>query len=384
MKQINITSPIVGAVHIPNDLALYMYSPFPILVDCDTPTARLTLRISCAATRLSHDEVRSSYKNSFEFEASRIVQLVVPDVDDVFRMNLSQDGEASPYAMVNISLVTESELVAWSIELPALYGAADQTENRFDALVPTESRTRKLFVNYPQTLQIWRDISDEMLITGEFIDGDFYPALSLLPNANAMVEMDLMLHLKESQGQALDDALRLGVPAFISVSCRFGGYDNYFREVYYYWVRLIPDLTPRGEGTFLRWLHRDGTFGYWLFKNGSIRTNASGRNAFTRHVSGNPAEPVSGSYRNGAKLDFSEARQITLGTYCDTLDEYEYLCGLAESPVVERLITVSGEDAWQRINVVPGSYTRSQRFNTRSRQAFELTYELPERNTIRL
>lgn len=365
-----------GSVQIPNALAIYMYSPFPVIVQ-SLVQASVTLTLYNAATGMSHSETRKLRLGKCEFDIARTAQILAPDVEYVFRMNLSQDDEAAPYTTVKLELSAQDGTVLLTHTLFCMYGAQDQAEGRF---MP---QTRRFFVNYPQTLQIWKDSSDEMMVTGDYIDGDFYPALSLSPIALDMVEMDLMLHLGEQGGQGLRKALMSGKTADIDASCRFGGFDTLTAQDYYR-LRLVPDLAPRGTGTFLRWLHRDGTFGYWHFENGAMNTDAALRSAFNRKIKGNPAEAVDGAYRNSVKADFSEVRRVTVGTRCETSEEFDYLCGLVTSPVVERLIEVNGADRWQRVNVVPGSYARNMRFDTPSIQPFELAIELPQRNTVSL
>ena len=364
-----------GSVQIPNALAIYMYSPFPVIVQSFVH-ASVTLTLYNAATGMSHSETRKLRLGKCEFDIARTAQILAPDVDDVFRMNLSQDDEAAPYTTVKLELSAQDGTVLLTHTLLCVYGAQDQAEGRF---MP---QTRRFFVNYPQTLQVWKDSSDEILLSGDYLTYDFYPDLSM-PSAAAMVEMDLMLHLGEPSGTSLRNALLSGKTADIEASCRFGGFDTLTAQDYYR-LRLVPDLAPRGTGTFLRWLHRDGTFGYWHFENGAMTTGSGVRSAFRRHIDRNPAEPVSGAYRNGAKADFSESRQMALGTKCETSEEFDYLCGLVTSPVVERLIEVNGADRWQRVNVVPGSYARNMRFDTPSIQPFELAIELPQRNTVSL
>lgn len=363
-----------GSFRLPNTFAVYMYSPFPLIVE-SASLSDVNLHVTCAGR--SHTETRALFDGRAEFDLARIVQLLAPDVDGVFGMNLSPDGEACPYVAVEYELKTPDGAVLTTRSLWGLYGTLDQLDERFGP------QRRRVWVNYPQTLQIWKDSSDEMLITGDFIDGDFYPALSL-PQGAPMVEMDLPLHLGEGQGSALRVALNSGKAANIAMSCAFGGIDT-LEERDLYELTLVPDLTPRGAGTYLRWLHRDGSFGYWCFRNGALKADAAQRSAFSRHLDGNPAEPQGDRYRNGVKQDFREARQMSLCAQCETLDEFEYLCGLAASPVVDRMVILSdGSIRWQRVNVVPAGYARDVRYATPGLSDFEIVIELPERNTVTL
>lgn len=389
-----------GSLSLPNTFAVYMYSPFPVIVE-SASLASVEMYVYCRNTGRSHSEKRSLHEGRAEFDLSRIAQLLAPDVDDVFSMNPSQDGEACPYVSLEFDIEAPDGTVLSTQTLWGIYGAMDALDERFG------SQRRRIWVNYPQTLQVWEDSSEEMLITGDYINGDFYPSLSLL-DGTPMVEMDLQLHLGELGGQDLRAALKSGKTANVYASCAFGGIDT-LEEQDLYSLALVPDLTPLGAGTYLRWLHRDGTFGYWCFRNGALNADVGQHSAFRRHISGNPAEPQNGIYRNGAKQDFRATRRLSLGAKCETLDEFEYLCGLASSPVVERMVIVpveemlvSGDDLalldgdslqlmvargdirWQRVNVVPGSYARSVRRNTPSLQDFEIVIELPERNTVTL
>lgn len=394
------TGGISGSLQLPNPYAVFMYSPFPVIVtsgDMDS----VTLYVRCTDTGRGHSETRRLHEGRAEFDIARVAQLLAPDVDDVFSMNLSQDGEACPYVSLDIYVNSAAGDVLTTLTLWGVYGAMDALDERFGP------QRRRVWVNYPQTLQIWKDSSDEMLLTDDYINGDFYPALAL-PEGAPMTEMDLPLHLGEPGGLDLRAALKSGKTANVGVSCAFGGIDT-LEEQNYYSLALVPDLTPLGAGTYLRWLHRDGTFGYWCFRNGALRADAGRRTTFRRHVEGNPAEAVNDRYRNGMKQDFRAARQLSLGAKCETLDEFEYLCGLAASPVVERMVIVPLEQRlidvdglamldsnslrlmvqgeairWQRVNVVPGSYARSVRRNTPSLQDFEIIIELPERNTVTL
>lgn len=364
-----------GSVRLPNAYAVFMYSPFPIIVE-SASLASVDLYVYCYNNGRSHTETRSFYNGQAEFDLARIAQLLAPDVDEVFQMGVTQDGDVSPYANLEFELGTPDGEVLLTKRLAGIYGALDQTEARF-----TGKPSRRVWLNYPQTLQLWRDISDELLVSGPLVDGDWYPSIT---GDAAMYEMGLWYHVAQaSQASELYEHLKSGRSADVALSCLFGGTDTVASQNYYE-LTLVPDLAPRGEGTYLRWLHRDGTFGYWLFQNGALKTDAARGLSFARHIDGNPAEPVELLYRNRSRADFTEARQMSLGTLAGSAEEYEYLCGLVTSPVVDRLVTVKGKDRWQRVNVVPGSYSRSMRRDTPNGQLFELAIELPQRNTITL
>ena len=370
-----ITSPLTGAagtVQLPNLRAFYMFSPFPIIVK-STELSNVVLQVTCTTTGRSHSETRYLHDGAVEFDASRIALLLSQDVDEVFTMHPSQDDEACPYSALTLTL-TSGTTTLWSSLFFGVYGAMDQLEER------GRNERRRLWMNYPQTIQIWRDLSGEFWIESDQ-DGDRVLNLPTLPGV-PVVEMIATRHLSELP--KMTAALSDGLVQTMTVSTLFGGRDALTDERTWYDLTLVPDLSPRDSGTFLRWLHRDGSIGYWLFKNGALQTTAAQRSTFTRNLSGNPAEPVKDQYRNSIKADFVEARQMSLGAQCADLAEYEYLCGLATSPVVERLVTVDGQDRWQRVNIVAASYSRNMKFNTPRTQSFDVTIELPARNTVTL
>lgn len=370
-----MTSPLTGAagtVQLPNLRAFYMFSPFPIIVE-SAELSNVVLQVTCTTTGRTHSETRYLHDGAAEFDAARIALLLSQDVDEVFTMHLSQDDETCPYSALTLTL-TSGSTTLWSSSFFGVYGAMDQLEER------CRNERRRLWMNYPQTIQIWRDFSGEFWIESEQ-DGEAVLNLSTLQGV-PVVEMIADRHLSALPKMAA--ALSAGLAQTMTVSTLFGGRDSLTDDRTWYDLTLVPDLSPRDSGTFLRWLHRDGSIGYWLFKNGTLQTTAAQRSTFTRNLSGNPAEAVKGQYRNSIKADFVEARQMSLGAQCVDLAEYEYLCGLATSPVVERLVTVDGRNRWQRVNIVASSYSRNMKFNTPRTQSFDVTIELPARNTVTL
>lgn len=370
MTSINIGE---DTISLPNTYAVYMYSPFPIIITSDVHTS-VTMIVECAQTGLSHSETRRLYDSRAEFDLSRIAQILAPDVTGVFQMTEnSQEGDASPYVDLKITIESSSETL-YSLDLYALYGSLDQTESR------NMNQRRRLWVNYPQTVQVWREVDTESFLL--VLDGDWYPPVNVLDGVD-MIEMDLWREEPRAMPAKFVESVKAGNKTVVSPIVTFAGTDLVAGS-HYYDLTLVPDLTPRGEGTYLRWLHRDGTFAYWHFRNGSDKTDAVPHISFRRHISGNPAEAESGQYRNQDLADFTESRQMTIGTAADNAEEYEYLCGLITSPVVDRLVTVDGEDRWQRVNVAAGSYSRNTQYNTPNRQVFEVVITLPSRNTITL
>lgn len=392
---------------------VFIFSPAPIIINMpDAPDGyEVTLRCAVSELSRSYDEKRVIRGGKAHFEISRILQHLGPDVSDVFN-----DDRAPRAAYFTFAVrLTESATgtVLWSFPVfNALMGALDQGETYAYGTTPEAPITRRLWVNYPQTVII----ADNEVMRSSFIaldfSGEFFKFINQWDVAGSgtpvVGEVNLIERLHKAAtnvDNSLDGdtqaaaftaygKLTSGSPVVLGLSTRFRvtpeGHDSGDRAegitgLTMQHVKFIPDKAPRGEGTYLRWLQRDGSFGYWHFQNGDISVAAEEGNAFQRIILGNPAEAQNGRFMNPAHADFIETRTLALGTTVNDASEYDYLLGLATSPVVERFIEQSdGSHIWQRVNVAPGSYSRNRRRFTPRRSAFDITIILPQRNTIKL
>lgn len=372
---------------------VFIYSPAPVIVEMpDAPEGYpYTLTLTNQNTGQSYSEKRLIHNGEAHFEISRILQhLMSVEVADVFS---ASRGKLGAYDSFHMAVTEVEDRTTYDFYFHAIYGALDQLEGFSDIHASDEATPRRLWVNYPQTVRLQRSGMDDFYI--QLADGyKVYP--SGVSDEYVYYEVDLMHDLLDIpvnealyvwRGFLEGRTQTIGLSSNCSVS-RVDG-SHYIRD-YPTYVRFIPDLSPVGCGTYLRWLHRDGSFGYWLFKNGDLAVSSKADAKFTRTILDNPAEPSHGDTpyvfdRNPSRGDFSEARTLSLGTCVNNQEEFDYLCGLATSPVVDRyLVDEDGEAAWQRVNILPGSYSRSRRFDTPSRRAFEISIELPQRNTIKL
>lgn len=392
---------------------VFIFSPAPIIISMPDAPDGYEVTLKCAVSELSrsYDEKRVIRGGKAHFEISRILQHLGPDVSDVFN-----DDRAPRAAYFTFAVrLTESATgtVLWSFPVfNALMGALDQGETYAYGTTPEAPITRRLWVNYPQTVTV----ADNEVMGSSFIALDFSGESFKFINqwdvagsgTPVVGEVNLIERLYKAAINAdnsLDDdtqaaaftaysKLTSGSPVVLGLSTRFRvtpeGHDSGDRAtgitgLTMQHVKFIPDKAPRGEGTYLRWLQRDGSFGYWHFQNGDISVAAEEGNAFQRTILGNPAEAQNGRFMNPAHADFIETRTLALGATVNDASEYDYLLGLATSPVVERFIEQSdGSHIWQRVNVAPGSYTRNRRWFTPRRSAFDITIILPQRNTIKL
>ena len=359
-----------------------------------------------------------------EFDLSRTLQLLAEDVDEwtVLFGDRGEETSLQQYTLTVSYVDTDGRAYQLLNEtLRAMYGALDQGE------IYGEHTQRRLWVNFPQTFNLWKDANGEVA----FVTDDAYIFPSISPDKPCN-ECNLMNALSAVGERELIDSLRNGVPLRnLGLTWRSRIQDGTETQEELRTITLIPDCHQPGDGTYLRWLNRRGEMSYWLFTNSKLRVTTAQTDSFSRYYSGDPAALVSSVYQNSQKASYREVREMVLGAVGLSLDEFDDLCDLASSPVVERLMPqvtqedqgtdtifdggtalqeeepevviesgadldteIEGGDAktgkgttttrWQRVNVVAGTFERSIRRNTPSRQDLEIIIELPERNTIKL
>lgn len=409
----------------PNSVA-FMYSRQPVIVTFTSGATGVTavaIKTTCTTTKRTHTETRAPYSSKLEFDISRIMQLLATDVDEITK-RLANTGAslAEPFTL-EISY-TDAEgthdLLEEPAEITGMYGALDQGE------IYGEHTQRRLWVNLPQTLNLWRDAEGVV----QFVTDEAYLEPTLYTEKDCH-ECNLMSTLSALGETDTIRALRNGQPLRnLGLSWRSRIEEGAEETQGLRTITLIPDNSRRGDGTYLRWLNRRGEMSYWLFTNSKLRVSTSLQDSFMRYYEGDPATPKSGIFTNPQKASYREGREMILGAVGLSRDEFEDLCDLATSPVVERLMPdvaaedtdldtvydggdantesdiviesaagldteIDGGDAntgkaagvvnrWQRVNVVAGTFERNIKRNTPSRQDLEIIIELPERNTIKL
>ena len=408
-------------VGFPNNVA-FMYSPQIIRITGGVDSLKVTVKLTHMASGRTHSETRAFYAGAVRFDTSRIMQLLAPDVDTLFqRLDYENGPSLGEYFSL---LITYQDTDGYNYEIlerediVALYGALDQGE------IYGEHTQRRLWLNFPQTFNLWKDALGEAAFVLE--DAYVYPDTTGNTQCHECDLVGTMQALGDTAGLAKIIPGRpmrnVGLTWKTRIE-RGAEIPEEFRT-----VTLVPDDSK--DGTYLRWLNRRGEVSYWLFKNSQIRVTSAIDNNFERFYEDDPSTPVANAYSNSQKTDYREARELVLGACGLSYDEFEDLCDLATSPLVERLLpNVAEEDTevdivydggnaktksdvivesganqdteieggnartgrlaasqyvWQRVNVAAGSYNRSIKRNTPNRQELEFVIELPERNTIKL
>lgn len=380
---------ILGTLSYISPLA-FMYSRVPLLLDFVRPVGKLTVTVTNQDTGESFQETRSTYDNKASFDLSKIMQYLAPDPSSMLH---ESRGGLGVYTMFSASLSVGSNEV-WSHPFVGIYGALNANESyRYNSEGSRGPVNRRLWVNFPQTFAIQHDENEEYYYQTEegvriyldyMITDEFAYENNLLRSLGEQSDFDIdasrlldQLKLGNAQTIGISTSRALTAQALVVADTPF-------------WLRLHPDLTRRDAPgvTYLRWLQRDGSIGYWLFSSGELQTTAEETSSFERY---NENPNVSSHWGdvmhfdgNPLHADYAETRTLNLSAEIRNRDEYEYLCGLLTSPVVDRLVDSEGHEGWERVNIMPSSQGLSLRRDTPFSRALELAIQLPRRDTIKL
>ena len=425
MRTTNLTTTGPSALELtltyPDSVA-FMYSRQPLVITGrQTGSLAVIATLEARGSGLSHTERRAFYGGRVEFDLSRTLQLLAEDVDE-WTVLFGDRGEETVLQQYTLTVsYVDTDGRAYKLlneKLRVMYGTLDQGE------IYGEHTQRRLWLNFPQTFNLWKNQQGEFAFLVD--DAIFAPDWSRLPEA---AEVDFLSVVKAAGDEELLAKLKAGVPLRnVGLTWRHRIENGTATDQDYRAVTLVPDCSTRG--TYLRWLNRRGEFSYWLFKNSQIRVTSAVEGSFTRYYEGDPASPRYNVFQNPQKSDYREVRELVLGAVGLSRDEFDDLCDLFVSPVVERLmlpvpeedtelgLSLDGGDAsadsdihiqssadaenaldggdatfnateegpklWQRVTVAAGSYSRNIKRTTPNRQDIEVVIELPERNTIKL
>lgn len=418
MRTTQITTPETGTIQYPNGVA-FMYSRQPVIIQCGTNASYITtVKVTCETNGgASYTETRKMLKGRAEFDISRIMQTLARDVDGVLQRLDYESGAALAEVFSLEVTVSNNKVLTLQSDIQALYGALDACE------IYGQSTTRRLFVNYPQTLNMWKDSFGYFRVNiAGLTNTPPYSAASALCREvcpQAFLSSSILTALRNGQSMAGWTSwlyrLQEGVQS-----------TQQTRD-----ITLIPDTSPRGRGVYLRWLNRRGEVSYWRFDKTQIETAGAVSEAFRRHYEGDPAAPVDKVFLNEDKRSYEEQRRLGITTTGLSEEEFDDLCTLLTSPVVEMLYQAeeyvglglvvdggtaarvgessvdgqdstanlagldggsaqetqlyhSAEDRWIRVNVEGGTQGRRNRHSTPRLHDFEATLTLIQRNTARL
>lgn len=371
MRTQQFTDPTVGTVQYPNAIA-FMYSRQPVIVTCGNgANYEVTVTVTCTTNGgQSYTETRLMYNGRVEFDISRIMQVLAGDVDGVLqRLDYGEGRSLGEVFSLSVRVISIEVLNISDIQ--AMYGALDAGE------VYGAPITYRFFYNYPQSFTMWYDVADSFGVRfdGEDcevpVDAIGGPALSREVGISSWLSTNIAAKLRN--GRTIK-----GWTTWLYKIQDGSQVSQEARETV-----IVPDLSPKGSGVYLRWLNRRGGVSYWLFTRSKIRVMSSRVDEFTRYYRGDLTVPLNDAYRNPQKVSYRELREMTIGAVQLNNEEFEYLSDLATSPVVERLLDTNST-RWERVKVATTTFERDVKRATPSLQNLEVTIELLERNTIRI
>ena len=417
MRTTQIKSP-AGVIHYPNGIA-FMYSRQPVIIECGAGASyNTTVKVTCETNGgASYTETRRMLNGRAEFDISRIMQTLARDVDGVLQRVDYENGSALAEVFSLEVTIGNTKVLTLQNEIQALYGALDAGE------VYGQKTTRRLFMNYPQTFNIWKDAFGSFQTT-------FAGVTNTPPYSEAAARCREVCP-QTFLGAALLTALRNGQAVQGTTSWLYRLQEGVQSTQLTRETTLIPDNSPRGLGVYLRWLNRRGEVSYWRFDKTQLETAGAVSESFRRHYEGDPAAPVDKVFRNEDKRSYEENRRLGITTTGLSEEEFDDLCTLLTSPVVEMLyvaeeytglgLVVNGgtaaavgdgavdgqdaeanltgldggaaretqlhyseEDRWVRVNIEGGTQGRRNRQSTPRLHDFEATITLNQRNTARL
>lgn len=359
---------------------VFLYSKNTLTINC-SESSRVDgffFSVTNLDTGKKYTEQRYFFESSIYLNLGVIMRQVARDPTEIL-------GSLYPYVPLRVAIEDDKGEAWFSYEVTGIYGARNVGESYRFSITPSH---RRLWVNFPQTFTLFDDADDNQHY--RLSDGFKIYARNAAPG-RMIIEDDLLMSFdafSEAESSEAARHLRAGAPLIVGLSTRaaFTGTNAMIRgsEGLMYWLNLVPDLTPLDAPgrTYLRWLQRDGSFGYWLFHTGELGVTSAARNSFQRFYT------FPDFARNPRQADFTESRTLTLSATVNNQEEFDYLCGLLTSPVVDRLISVEDNvrtvNRWERVNILPSTQAYSKKFNTPRRRELEITIQLPDRDTITL
>ena len=314
MRTTTLTTPRSVRIDYPNSIA-FMYSRQPVIVTFPggaSDVESVTATVTCKSTGRTYSESRTPYDSRADFDISRIMQLLAPDVDLLFqRLDHNAGRSLSEAFTLSVSYRATNGNVQGIITeagITAMYGALDAGE------IYGAHNQRRLWVNFPQTFNLWTDEQGDTA----FVLSDAY----IYPDTEGIGpcwECDLTSVIPEDFRRQLLIKTQYSIGLTWRTKIERGIETPEILRT----VTLAPDFSKPGDGTYLRWLNRRGEVSYCLFKNSQLRVTSAVDNNFSKYYEGDPTAPVSGAYTNSQKADYREARELILGAAGLSFDEFE-------------------------------------------------------------
>lgn len=313
-----------------------------------------------------YTETRTPYNGEVVFDISRYMQLAFVGRN----MGVSYGGHREDYAMLSptqqilntVVVLTSSSGETDSIfdfDMNALYGHLSIGRANGAIL-----RTRRWFVNYPQTFDFYAENPRiEITMPSEGTEG-YSPTTEGIQQIS--FEMPNSLRASANEYSENKEALLYtdGSASFICEGKLVEGV-----EITY---KLIVDKCKRG--VYLRWLDNTGQWCYYLFRVTGRTYTTIEEQSWQDGTLRSDLEAVNDVYMPStlAHQQLSQAESISLGAKLVDAETYDFLLSLTSSPIVEVLLNAEeyqndstgdfGDSViplWERVSIVAGSYART-------------------------
>lgn len=376
-----------GEIEYP-DAVCFLSSPQPLRIRISASADEIPDNLAVSLTvdggdgRSMTEEREFSYdalvgELSVEFDTARMMQLCSQhSPEDVLHMVQYRFDHGFKSGNPVESFVVA---VAWDgydaeLSVSGIHGAYDPGDQR------QGDRQVRLFVNYPQTVQLNGGDPDEVGNDTFYDSPAGYPGNLVL--GESFREVPVLAAIADVDADHAAE-IRAGAP--------FHG--HYYTPFLYQRGEMIQvpssshrlDLIPdtRTRGLYLRWLGRDGAVGYWLFQTSQKTTTGADTTAFDRFVF-NPSIPAGGVYKNSRMANRSLVRTVTAGDAGLSAAEMDLLSGLAASPVVEMLVdNTPGSYLWQQVTLSAVTVKQQDDSEGPKLGEVEVVVILPELNTVK-
>lgn len=333
-------------IEYPNVLA---YAGQPMLVRVTNANGYAGVGVSIKVGEEYYTETRELYDGSTTFDISRYAQMAFVGKSLGYRLGYNNATRVRKSALsqgvevvVNMTKEDGASSNVLSFSTTALYGylGVGQSNGGY--------RTRRWFVNYPQSFDIYNDPANGLDV---YLDGE---SLSVA-NYDNLTQAYIDLSRLNAEGKVVELA------AHSEASFLIG--NEYVESPTFY--KLLVDR--RTSGIYLRWLDHFGHWCYYLFRvTGRSYTAKEVRSWSDGMLRDDLVAENAVFVGSGQKYQqLSEQESISLGAKLVDAEEFSFLLSIINAPIVEVLVNAeeyrenNAEPMWERVSVTGGSYART-------------------------
>ena len=342
-------------IEYPNELA---YAGMPAIVKMTNATQYVGVGLTIVIGGEDYyTETRELNNGDAIFDISRYLQLAFRGASLGYSYDDSEGNmrdSSIPQKVTVVVKFTEangsSDPLGFTFTINALFGYLGIGQTNGGGY-----RKRKLFVNYPQTIDFYGD--NDSVISYAGVNGE---NAGVFDNTEGMSNGITQAYVSFDEfvyGDMRELNVILDNIAYISGDKLARGYSEY---------RMVRDDSK--SGVYLRWLDHFGHWCYYIFRVTGRNYTTKAEESWQDGILRNPMKSENGVFlADGiAHQQMSQAENVSLGAKLVDAETFDYLLTLTSSPIVEVLTNVEEWRAdrttptlWERVNIVAGSYART-------------------------